>query len=197
MSGQALRSKPYEQSTNISGNDITGPFGNSSGSFASLDTAFNSSMPMNTFQTHMMNHNPLLSQNLISLPCHDPEATPNKKAVTSEEKMNNSIDEVIGAMYVIDAKQSLNNRPGPYQTQLLEGYNGQGMQYVRDTTTTTTSGMSIFKLLLLLILIAALVYGGYWLYQNSKTTTTIKTIQTPTRSVTSVGRNIEKIIRIG
>lgn len=73
-----------------------GPFGNSIGSFAPLDTAFNYSAPMAEFQNKLINQNPLLIKNDNIIPESETKITISPQ---SEEKINNNVDEIINSYY--------------------------------------------------------------------------------------------------
>ncbi|XWV25596.1 hypothetical protein QJ856_gp0158 [Tupanvirus deep ocean] len=104
--------------TNINYENV-GPYGNSSGSFASLETAFSPSAPMNDFQNKMTNKNPLFIQNMDSdnaninnniqtmlKSCHSDEF---KISPQSEEKIDNNVDQMIGALYNRDLEYNKQN----------------------------------------------------------------------------------------
>jgi hypothetical protein len=88
-----------------------GPYGNSSGSFAPLDIAFNNSLPMSDFQNRIVNQNSLLMNNDNLVPNYETNhinnniqnilGTGRKILISpqSEEKINNNVDEIVGAYY--------------------------------------------------------------------------------------------------
>ena len=174
---------PIQNQSNVSGNE-------DNGMFATLDTAFNKSEEMAQFQNRIQNCNinptnnedkvktDLVNDNLQNLISH------NENKV---DKMDSSIDEVIGSIYAssvpkcLPIDRSTRFSAQKYGTELLEGYseaiaqppmnrNSLGPMYnnnLQGVAVNRNSNMSIFKLLLLVLLVAALVYGGYHIYKNS------------------------------
>ena len=124
-----------------------------------------------------------------------------------EEKMNTSIDEVIGTMYVNDDNAGSNIQfpltrgqhysPTQLGTSLLENYDVltdlQTEYGYFNTDIEKLTGIGIFKLILLLILIGALFYGAYWLCMN-KDNIGKKTNIPSSVSIKSINRTINKII---
>jgi len=126
--------------------------------------------------------------------------------LSSEEKMNNGVDEVIGSMYRDGAYANRNKRivfpmngvhfpltrrqyynPKLLGTNLLEGYG-----CISDST-----GMRIFKLILVLILLGVLIYGLYCLYTNyskEETPTLLYTKSVPAHQFQSPSSFIEDMI---
>ncbi|XWV26933.1 hypothetical protein QJ857_gp0116 [Tupanvirus soda lake] len=104
--------------TNINYENV-GPYGNSSGSFASLDTAFSPSGPMNDFQNRMINKNPIFVQNVenddanvdnnIQTLLRSYQADELKISPQSEEKIDNNVDQMIGALYNRDFEHNKQN----------------------------------------------------------------------------------------
>ena len=77
--------------SNFSRNDdVSGPYGNSSGSFAPLDTAFSLSPHMSEFQDRITHGAPLTSRKINVCDIISTQ---------SEEKINNNIDDIAGAIY--------------------------------------------------------------------------------------------------
>lgn len=163
--------------TNISGNDIDyeNPNDNSC-HFANLDVAFNPSGLMNDFQNKMVSKNPF-SQKLMENDVFDINDL--KISQQSEEKIDNNIDQMIGALYNSDhefTKQNGVQIPLTRQQYYLTQQHGSELleKFKSHDTSCTINGMNFFKFLLLLILIAALIYGIYWLYkENDYTKSTI------------------------
>ena len=186
-----------------------GPYGNSSGSFATLDTAFAPSATMSDFQNRMASHNPLMTQKSVN------NETSNINdniqmlmrqqddiliSPQSEEKINNNVDMMVGALYNRNNDYSrqndmatLNQYMYPhipvvqndinfpltraqhypaqqYGTELLEDFNLQQDAQNLNSTSRCMTGMNLLKFILLIILIAALIYGIYWLYKGGSDT---------------------------
>ena len=87
-----------------------GPYGNPSGSFATLDTAYAPSAAMSDFQNKMASYNPLMTQHLVN----DENSDINNNiqiliSPQSEEKINNNVDMMVGALYNRDNDYSRQN----------------------------------------------------------------------------------------
>lgn len=189
MSSNTIPSKGNQISASY---ENIGPYGNATGSFANLDTAFDQSVPMCQFQNRLA-HNPMIAQKLADYDNDQILISPQ-----SEEKINSNVEKIV-AYYDRNrdianqispqtAKQYINpeipivqngvsfplNRsqhyPPQYGSELLEGYDLQeDTQYVLDSTNTVsgpTAGTSFVKFILLILLIAILIYGAYWIYKN-------------------------------
>ena len=174
-----------QNQTEISG----APVGNSMGSYAPLDVAFSQSEQMDDFQHRLMSHNPLISQKIADNNI--------QLSVQSEEKINNKVDEMIGAYYSRDNEYGkfTGTHNNQYNNQHNNQHNNQtgikfpldrsqhypanqlgsellenfNNQYYQPMSTygSSSNKMSFFKIVLIIVIIVALVYGGYWLYKNN------------------------------
>ena len=175
-----------------SNNSSVGPYGNSSGSFATLDVAYNHSLPMSDFTNKMMKRNPLTRDQSCD---HDDIISSQ-----SVDKINNNIDEMVGAIYNRDvdiAKQTSPSKQQSYPhspvmkngvtmplnrsqtypshlgSELLENFDlNQITQEFNNRTDKVhcATGRNILKFILVVIIILALLYAGYCLFKKNSDT---------------------------
>ncbi len=159
------------------GYDNVGPYGNSSGSFATLDVAFNPSATMSDFENRIKGQNSLLS----NVRCVDD----NNYLISqqSEEKINNGVDQMLGAFYNRDndLATQLNqqnqtvrngveiplNRSQQYNAQqlgseLLENFDGQAINQYQNCKP------SYWKFVLLVVAVLLLLYVIYKVIRQNK-----------------------------
>lgn len=184
----------YNTINNVKSNigyENVGPYGNSSGSFATLDMAYSPSATMSDFENRMKGENSLLP----NIRCTDD----NKYLISpqSEEKINNGVDQMIGAFYNRDKDlaNQINpqiqtvqngvefplNRSQQYNTQqqlgseLLEKFDGQAVNQYNQCKP------SYWKFVLLVVAVLILLYLIYKIIKQNKTksvTTTTEIINT-------------------
>src|SRR5437870_4953620 len=95
------------------GYDNVGPYGNSSGSFATLDIAFSPSATMSDFENRMKGQNSLFT-NVRCVDDNNYMISPQ-----SEEKINNGVDQMVGAFYNRD--KDLSNQINPQNQTVQNG----------------------------------------------------------------------------
>ncbi|AYV85501.1 MAG: hypothetical protein Satyrvirus20_8 [Satyrvirus sp.] len=138
---------------------------NSSSTFATLDVAFNKSLPMHEFQKKMVSKNPLMSQTFEN------DEPVSALSHLSEEKMNDDVDSAINSFYNGCGTAKVIEEAPINSPNYMENF---GPTYVWDKNNQTlykvneTNGMNIIKIILIVIIVVLLVYGGYKLYTNKK-----------------------------
>lgn len=186
MSCSAIHNRSNINYENVS------PYGDKSNTLATLDIAFNQSGQMNDFQNKMENqitnnNIPNINDNINNNINDNIQSMLGKEnngfllSSQSEEKLDNNVEEMLGAYYNKDIlKQNetpliplIRNQPySPYNSKLSEKFNLQqnAGQLWTDTNTTSynATGMSFLKFLILIVLIVILIYCIYWLYRNNK-----------------------------
>ena len=165
-------------------NGMVGPYGNSSGSFASLDDAFAPSLLMSDFQKKMMKKNPLMSTR-IDEDC-------DVVTTLSEKRLNNNVDEMVERSFAqADAIMTPN---------LMENFNidQQAQNIVYDLNTKSVTGMTILKWILIIILVACVLYVIYCMFKSGQTgakAADIEISSTARPTITIASRNFSDFLR--
>lgn len=180
----------YNNINNVKSNigyDNVGPYGNSCDSFATLDTAFSPSATMSDFENRVKGQNSLFT-NIRCMDDNNYMISPQ-----SEEKINNGVDQMVGAFYnrdrdlvnqlnpqyqtVQDGNEIPLNRSQQYNaqqlgTELLENFDGQTVDQYQQCKP------SYWKFVLFVVAILILLYVIYRIIRQNKTKKIVSTTTT-------------------